>query len=60
MRAEKAEEDSSGLAAMLVRLSMAQFGLWRFLSQGWMDRGGLWKTACTSGSVVGDYNCASR
>jgi hypothetical protein len=44
MRAEKAAVDSPGLAAMRGRLSMAQFGLWRFLSQGWMDRGGLWKT----------------
>jgi hypothetical protein len=24
-------------------LSMAQFGLWRFLSQGWMNMRGLWK-----------------
>jgi hypothetical protein len=43
MRAEKEGVDSSGLAAKGGRLSMAQFGLWRFLSQGWMDREGLWK-----------------
>jgi len=50
MRAEKAEEDSPGLAAMRGRLSMAQFGLWRFLSQGWMDREGLWKNSGHSGN----------
>jgi hypothetical protein len=26
-------------------LGMSQFGLWRFLSQGWMNRCGLWKRA---------------
>jgi len=24
-------------------LGMSQFGLWRFLSQGWMNMGGVWK-----------------
>ena len=24
-------------------LGMSQFGLWRFLSKGWMSQGGVWK-----------------
>lgn len=66
VRAAAVARSSLGRVLLGGLLGMSQFGLWRFLSQGWMNMGGVWKAVENPGLgrapspqmlALGEFHC---